>query len=270
MIVKEITAKNIISKSNLPSADYVINPYVGCSHACIYCYARFMKRFANHDEDWGKFVDVKINGEELVPDKLDKYRGKKIFISSVTDPYLHYEREYKLTRRILEKLLDIDAEIHIQSKSDLITRDIDLLKQFKNIKVGITMTALDDTIRREVEPYTASVEKRIKGLQVLSEAGIYTYSFISPILPYLTDWQGIIEQTREYVKEYWFENLNVKGTVWQDIARWIKQKHPELYSKYNDIYFGRSDYWDVEEARIADYCQTNGINHKIYFHHGGD
>jgi DNA repair photolyase len=268
MIVKEIKAKNIISKSNLPSADYVINPYVGCSHACIYCYARFMKRFTNHEEDWGKFVDVKINAEELVPANLEKYRGKKFFIASVTDPYLHYEKEYKLTRGILERLADIDAEINIQSKSDLITRDIDLLKRFKSCKAGITMTTLDDTVRREVEPYTASVERRIKGLQALSEAGIYTYSFIGPIFPYLTDWKGIIERTKPFVKEYWFENLNVKGTVWQDIAKWLKQRHPELYDKYYDIYFGRSDYWDVEEARISEYCIENGINHKIYFHHG--
>lgn len=268
VIVRELTAKNIISKSNLPSADYVINPYVGCSHACIYCYARFMKRFTNHEEPWGKFVDVKINADELIPNNLEKYRGKKFFIASVTDPYLHYEREYKLTRKLLEKLVDIDAQIDIQSKSDLIVRDIDVLKQFNSCKAGITMTALDDTIRREVEPYTASVEKRVKALQALSEAGLFTYVFIGPIFPYLTDWIGIIERTKPFVKEYVFENLNVKGTIWQDIANWLRGKHPELYQKYYDIYFGRSDYWAVEEARIVEYCRQNGIRHRIYFHHG--
>lgn len=268
MIVKEITVKNIISKSNLPSADYVINPYVGCSHGCIYCYARFMKRFTNHEEPWCKFVDIKLNGAELIPDKLDKYTGKKFFISSVTDPYLHYEKEYKLTRSILEKLLDIDAQIDIQSKSDLITRDIDLFKQFKTIKVGITMTTLDDKVRREVEPYTASVERRMKALEMLHNQGIYTYVFIGPIFPHLTDWRGIIESTKTYVQEYVFENLNVKGTVWKDIELWIKQKHPELYSKYREIYFGKSDYWEAEEAQIADYCAQNNIKPRIYFHHG--
>lgn len=268
MIVKEITAKNIISKSNLPSADYVINPYVGCSHACIYCYARFMKRFTNHEEEWGKFVDVKTNAVELVPDKLDKYKGKKFFISSVTDPYLHYEKEYKLTRRVLEKLIDIEAQIDIQSKSDLIIRDIDLIKQFKNCKAGITITTLDDKVRREVEPYTASVEKRLKALEVLNEAGIFTYVFIGPIFPHITDWKAIIEKTKSYVNEFVFENLNIKGSVWNDIAKWLKQKHPELLGKYNDIYFGKSDYWKTEEAQISAYCLENGISHRIYFHHG--
>ena len=129
-----------------------------------------MKRFTNHEEEWGKFVDIKINAVELIPDKLDKYHGKNFFISSVTDPYLHYEKEYKLTRKVLEKLVDIDAQIDIQSKSDLIVRDIDILKQFNSCKAGITITALDDKVRREVEPYTASVEKRMKALQALHEA----------------------------------------------------------------------------------------------------
>lgn len=268
MIVKEITAKNIITKSNLPAADFVINPYVGCSNACIYCYARFMKRFSNHQEEWGKFVDIKMNAAELVPDKLDKYRGKSFFVSSVTDPYLHYEKDYKLTRSVLEKLVDIEAQIDIQSKSDLIIRDIDLFKQFKRCRVGITMTTLDDKVRREVEPYTANVENRMKALQTLNEAGIENYIFIGPILPYITDWRGIIETTKPYVRKYVFENLNIKGSVWQDIVKWLKLKHLELYSKYNDIYFGKSDYWQIEEAQISKYCIENGINHSIYFHHG--
>jgi DNA repair photolyase len=268
MIVKEITAKNIITKSNLPSADFVINPYIGCSHACIYCYARFMKRFTNHEEEWGKFVDVKINAADLVPNNLDKYRGKSFFISSVTDPYLHYEKDYKLTRRVLEKLVDLEAQIDIQSKSDLIIRDIDLFKQFKSCRVGITITTLDDKVRRAVEPYTASVEKRMEALQALGEAEIDNYIFIGPIFPYITDWKEIIETTKPYVKSYVFENLNIKGSVWKDIAEWLKQKHPELYEKYIDIYFRKSDYWEIEEAQISEYCLENGINHSIYFHHG--
>lgn len=268
MVVKEVEAKNIITKSNLPSADFVINPYVGCSHACIYCYARFMKRFTNHEEEWGRFVDAKINAADLVPKKLDKYQGKQFFVSSVTDPYLHYEKEYKLTRRVLEKLVGVDAELQIQSKSDLIARDIDLFKQLNNCKVGMTVTTLDDKVRREIEPYTASVEKRLKALEQMSREGLYTHVFIGPIFPYLTDWKGIVETTKPYVKEFLFENLNVKGTVWQDIARWLKQKHPELYDKYVDIYFKKSDYWERVEAEIRAYCEESDINGRIFFHHG--
>jgi DNA repair photolyase len=99
--IREIKAKTIITKSGL-DVDYVINPYVGCLHGCIYCYARFMKRFTNHHEPWGKFLDVKINASELIPKNSKKYKGKAIMISSVTDPYQPAERKYKLMRGILE------------------------------------------------------------------------------------------------------------------------------------------------------------------------
>lgn len=139
MKLNEIKASSIITKSNLPDADYVINPYVGCMHSCIYCYARFMKRFTGHTENWGEFVDAKINASELIPEKTSKYKGKSIFLSSVTDPYLSFERKYQLTRKVLKKLISLEPNLGIQTKSDLIVRDIDLLKQFKYCEAGLTI-----------------------------------------------------------------------------------------------------------------------------------
>ena len=114
----------------------------------------------------------------------------------------------------------------------------------------------------------ASVEKRLRALKSLHDAGLFTYVFIGPIMPYVTDWKGIIEATCSHVDEYVFENLNIKGSVWQDISKWLKQKHPELYDKYYEIYFGDSDYWEMEEKRIGHFCKEKGINNRIYFHHG--
>ncbi|MEK6816502.1 MAG: radical SAM protein, partial [Nanoarchaeota archaeon] len=136
--VKEIKANEIIVKSNLPDADYVINPYVGCTHSCLYCYARFMKRFTGHTEPWGKFIDIKVNAPGLIPAETSKYRGKSIFLSSVTDAYQPLERKYQLTRKILWKLIPMQPDLSILTKSDLVLRDIDLLKQFKGCEVGFT------------------------------------------------------------------------------------------------------------------------------------
>lgn len=152
MTTAEITARSIITKSNLPEADYVINPYTGCSHACRYCYARFMKRFTGHSEPWGSFVDVKLNAPDLIPEKSGKYRGKSVFLSSVTDPYLPQEKNYGLTRQILERLIPLEPRLGIQTKSDLIVRDIDILKQFESCEAGLTITTLDDKVRKEIEP----------------------------------------------------------------------------------------------------------------------
>ena len=101
MIVKDIHVKDVITKSNLPVCDYSVNPYIGCQHACKYCYACFMKRFTNHAEDWGDFIDVKYWQPIKNP---QKYAGKELFIGSVTDPYQPVEEQYRRTRALLEEL----------------------------------------------------------------------------------------------------------------------------------------------------------------------
>lgn len=268
MKIKKIKASSIITKSNLPDADYVINPYVGCMHSCLYCYARFMKRFTGHTEEWGKFIDVKINAPDLIPTKTTKYRGKSIFLASVTDAYLPLERKYQLTREILKKLILLQPNLGVQTKSDLVLRDIDLLKQFKNCEVGFTITTLDDNLRKEVEPFASSIQNRIKALEKLKEKGIRSYVFIGPILPFLTDWKQIIFKTKHCSDFYMFENLNVAGSIWESVKNWLKAKHPELLEKYEHIYFSKNDYWNIVETEIKSFCLTNNIDCRIYFHHG--
>jgi len=268
MKIKEIQASSIITKSNLPDTDYVINPYVGCAHSCIYCYARFIKRFTGHAEEWGKFVDVKINAPDLIPAKTTKYKGKSIFLASVTDAYLPLEKKYQLTRKILKKLIPLQPDLGVQTKSDLVLRDIDLLKQFKNCEVGFTITTLDDNLRKEIEPFTSPVKNRITALEKLKRAKIKTYVFIGPILPFLTDWKKIILETKHCSDFYMFENLNVAGSICGSVKNWLKNKHTYLLKEYERICFSKSDYWDKIEEEIKQFCKKEKVNYKIYFHHG--
>ena len=113
MIIKEINVKDYLTKSNLPSSDYVINPYIGCPHGCKYCYASFMKRFTGHTEDWGDFIDIKICNKPIDLKKID---NKNVFLSSVTDCYNKYEEEYRITRNILEQLVDSNCNLSISTK----------------------------------------------------------------------------------------------------------------------------------------------------------
>lgn len=124
MKIKEqvIGVKDYLTKSNLPASDYVINPYVGCFHGCKYCYACFMKHFSKHDEPWGSFIDIKYCTKPINKNRL---KGKTVFLSSVTDCYNKYEEKYRITRKILEQLVDVDCFVNISTKSDLILRDID-------------------------------------------------------------------------------------------------------------------------------------------------
>jgi len=188
-------------------------------------------------------------------------------ISSVTDPYQPAERKYQLMGGILEKLILLKPDLCLMTKSDLIVRDIDLLKKFKKCIAGVSLSLLDDKIRKEVEPFASPIERRLNAVKQLKQAGIRTFIFISPIFPYLTDWQGIIAKTKNFVDEFWFENLNLYPSLRYNIFQWLRNCRPKLVKKYRKIYFTKNDFWEIVEKEIKDYGKKNSLNFKIYFHH---
>jgi len=181
MILREIYARSILSKSQV--FDYVVNPYVGCQHSCVYCYARFMKRSTGHKEPWGEFVDVKINAPALLKHEIDKRPPGRVWISGVCDPYQPPEGKYELTKKCLKILIQHDWPITVQTKSPLVLRDIDLFRRGDKIEVGLSVTSADDEIRKLFEPSAPSIKERIKALEELHLAGIRTYAMIAPMLP---------------------------------------------------------------------------------------
>jgi len=183
LIIREIKAKSLLTKSRIPGVDYCVNPYVGCSHGCRYCYATFMKRFTGHTEPWGSFVDVKINAPEILQKQLKRAKRGRVLISSVTDAYQPIESKYKLTRQCLEALLQCQFPVDILTKSPLVLRDTDLIKKFKDIAVGITITTNDEKMQKIFEPNAPSIMARIRTLKALHDKGINTYAFIGPVLP---------------------------------------------------------------------------------------
>jgi DNA repair photolyase len=181
MIIREIYARSILSKSQV--FDYVVNPYIGCQHGCIYCYARFMKRFTGHKEPWGEFVDVKINAPALLRHEIGKRPPGRVWVSGVCDSYQPLESTYKLTRQCLEVMVQFSWSITVQTKSPLVLRDIDLFRRSDKVEVGLSVTTADDRIRKWFEPGAPSVKERIKALEELHLAGIRTYAMIAPMLP---------------------------------------------------------------------------------------
>lgn len=182
MIVRERTARSILSKSKV--YDYVINPYTGCAHGCYYCYAHFMKRFTGHSENWGEFVDVKINAPELLRTEIRKKRKSgRIWMSGVCDPYQPLERRYRLSRQCLEIMVEHRWSLTIQTRSSLVLRDIDILEDADNAEVGLSIPTADDRIRKIFEPRAPKIEERIEGLDRLHRAGIKTFAMLAPLLP---------------------------------------------------------------------------------------
>ena len=259
--------KNIITKSNIPSIDFVVNPYVGCQHGCIYCYAEFMIRFTGHKGDkWGQFLDIKRF--DLKKIKPQKYNGKKILLSSVTDPYIPSELKYQNTRKTLEALLGTKAEITILTKSKFVERDIELFKEFENIEIGISISTLDEDFVKIIEPGASRPKERLNVVKKLYENDLKTYIFISPFFPGITDYHQIIENSLDFTEFYMFENLNFRPHNIPRIFKIIEEHYPNLLPLYKEFRYDPSR-WDSLEEEINNYCKKSKLNYSIEFHHGG-
>lgn len=259
-IIREIEVQSVMTKSSLPVGGFSVNPYVGCPHACKYCYASFMKRFTGHTEPWGTFLDVKHWKPITNPHKYD---GQRIVIGSVTDGYNPYEEESCRTRRLLEELKGTNAEIMICTKSDLVLRDLDLLKKFPKVTVSWSINTLDEQFRMDMDR-AVSIERRIEAMKKVYEAGIRTVCFVSPIFPGITDVKSIIGRVRDFADLIWLENLNLRGQFKGTIMSYIRENHPDVYALYDEIYNKkRMDYWESLEKEISMFAKQNGFPYMV-------
>ena len=280
MVEREIEVSDYVSPSKL--SDYVINPYVGCPHACRYCYASFMRRLTNRNELWGDFLDVKRCSKPLGKKRLT---GKSVFMSSVTDCYNPLEAKYRVTRRILEELATIECELSITTKSNLLLRDLDLLKArtrlFQRpatlfdessqdrcgIRVVSSINTLDEGFREEMDR-ASTIAERLDMLEKCRREGIPTILFMSPIFPYITDFRAIVDRAATIVDAIWFENLNLRPGYKEDILAYIHARYPQYYQGYLAIYQRRDlSYWLALKEEIADYCTRVGVSYQIMFHY---
>ncbi|MBQ6629118.1 MAG: radical SAM mobile pair protein B [Methanobrevibacter sp.] len=260
MIINHREVKSVISKSNLPIAGFTVNPYIGCAHACKYCYADFMKRFTNHKEKWGTFVDVKYWPNIKNP---QKYSGKTIIVGSVTDGYHPCEKEFKKTREFLKELEGVDANLIITTKSSLILRDLDLIKKFPDPIISLSINTLDEEFRKDMDN-ASPISERLNTLKRFHDEGIKTVCFVSPIFPGITDVFEIINEVSDYVDYIWLENLNLRGAYKKVILDYIREKHPDLELLYEDIYKHKNmDYWSELDKKIENFANKNGYMYVI-------
>lgn len=257
-IIQEIEVKSVLSKSDLPVCEYSVNPYVGCPHACRYCYASFMKRFTNHPEPWGDFLDVKYWPEIKDP---QKYAGKELFIGSVTDPYNPQEEIYGRTRALLEQLQGSGAKISIATKSDLILRDLDLIITFPDARVSWSINTLDETFREDMDK-AISIQRRLTAMETFHKAGVRTTCFISPIFPGITDVKEIIQRAKAQCNLIWLEDLNLRGGYKTVIMDYIQRKHSDLLPLYREIYDNNDRrYWELLDSELKAWAAEIGLDY---------
>ena len=228
LIVKEIQAKTILSVSKI--YPYVINPYTGCQHGCSYCYARFMKRVTGHKEPWGEFVDVKINAADLLRKEIKKKPRKQVWVSGVCDPYQPLEATYQLTRQCLEILAHNTWPVVIQTRSPLVLRDMDIIKDARDFEVGFSVTTAGEKIRELFEPNAPPIADRIQALDELHKAGIRTYAMIAPVLPGAEGLAALLKGKVDYIL---IDRMNYH------YADWVYKKYG-LEDKLSDEYFYRT------------------------------
>ena len=194
--VTDAPARTIIARNDSPdiSFDQSINPYRGCEHGCVYCYARPTHCYLGHSAglDFETKLYAKPNAAALLEQELahPRYVPKVIALGTNTDPYQPIERERRLTRSILDVLERTGHPVGIVTKSALITRDIDILARMAArglVKVALSVTTLDRHLARAMEPRAATPSKRLEALRQLSEAGIPTAVMVAPVIPSLTD-----------------------------------------------------------------------------------
>ncbi len=244
--IRSVQAKTILTKSGLPGSDWVINPYNGCLFGCMYCYAAQIARWKHPNEVWGTYVDVKENAPDILKSELEKMQRKtgtkdfgSIFFSSVTDPYVGVEAKYHLTRKCLEVLADFGymGSISLQTKSPLVTGDIDILTRLHNVQIGFTVTTLDDAVSRFLEVGAPPVSARIAALKTLHNAGIKTYAFIGPLLPHFTNTPEKITKLLDTleevgVQEVWFEHINLSPKIKERLFSYLTKNSPELIADF--------------------------------------
>ncbi len=250
---REIQARYILTKSRI--ADYCVNCYVGCGHGCVYCYARFMKRFTGHEEPWGKFLDVKVNAPDVLRREVKHKKPGRVFVSSVCDAYQPAEMRYRLTRACVQILVEKGFYVGVLTKSKLVMRDFDILHSCESCELGLTLTTMDENLRFRIEPGASPTWERIATLEKACNKGIKAWAFLGPFMPYLSDTDEALDALISAVAplplcRIYADKLNPLPGFWNSIASFLKRYRPDLLGNYLKLFFDRKEY--------ASYCADLG------------
>lgn len=265
--IREIESKSLLSRSRIHGVDYSVNPYLGCEHGCVYCYARFMLNCARSGADWGEFAYPKTNAPEVLA--REPPRAKRGLVSLSRLPTLSAHRgEIRADEKGADRAAGVYFPVSILTKSSLVRRDIDLLQQFDECEVGLTVTTLDERVRRVLEPRSVPVNERLVTLDTLRKSGIRTYGFVGPLLPFLTGetLEPLIDKLTIVGVEYIFvDRLNIKYGNWRTIREALIQHYPQLLPKYERVLFSTSDYFNGLKLKISELCEKSGLKHRFCY-----
>ena len=252
-----------LSKSRLPDLVYSLNPYFGCEHSCIYCYSPSVFRNEAVARNWGRFVKAKTNIAEVLAKEVQRYNSGVVGVSTVTDPYQPAEFKFSLTRQCLEILSRSNFPISIQTKSNLVLRDVDIIKPNK-AEVGVTLTSLADEIARKIEPCASTPESRVQVLEEFSSRGVKTWIFLGPIIPRVNDdsenINKILEIAERTKSRVLYDKLNLKHWVLERMTPVLEQFNEGLTRRMPELVEAGSVWWKTISSSIEKQSRELSVN----------
>jgi len=279
--VREEVAKSIIARNDSPdiSFDQSINPYRGCEHGCIYCFARPTHCYLGHSAglDFETKLYAKINAAELLERELahPRYMPKYIALGAVTDPYQPIERERRITRSILEVLDRTSHPVGIVTKSALVVRDIDILSRMAArdlVKVAISVTTLDRSLARKMEPRASTPPRRVDAIRALADAGVPVAVMVAPIVPALNDHEieAILAAARDAgASEAGYVLLRLPLELKELFREWLRTEFPDRAERVINILrsmHGGKDYtpeWRTRQRGKGPYADQIGLRFRM-------
>ncbi|GAA2981129.1 DNA repair photolyase [Microbacterium terrae] len=246
------TALNHVPGASAMPFDWTVNPYRGCSHACVYCYARGTHEYLELDagRDFDTQVIVKVNVAEVLQKELRKgtWMHEPVMLGTNTDPYQRAEGRYRLMPGIIDVLAESGTPFSILTKGTLLRRDLpQLARAAERVDVSLAMSIaiFDDALQHAVEPGTPSATARLETVRAATEAGFAVTVFLMPILPHLTDSIAMIDHALTRIREAGavrvvYGALHLRPGAKQWFLQWLEQHHPELVSSYRGLYPGAS------------------------------
>lgn len=263
MNVSECTNRAILSPCGLKNFDYQVDTYVGCGHLCYYCYV-----LENAETDWSKEIQIHQNIVDRLGEEIDRISPQTIYMGYHTDPYQPCEAEHRQTRNVLELLLKKGFSASILTKSGLVVRDIDILKEMKGAAVSVSMAFNEDPTRRLFEANTMANERRVDALRQLKHAGIRTGALVCPVVPYITDAVQLIDMLAPYTDEIWVYGLSINdrlGKNWLNSQKIISNHFPDYVEQIEQAIFSKEHpYWEQLRDQLAAIKKDRQLNLNIH------
>ena len=253
----------ILQPCSLEGYVYQIDPYIGCEHCCYYCYA-----LNQAETDWKQEVLIHQDITAQLNQELSELDPQPIYFGWSSDPYQPAEATHRQTRQAMELLAINGFSVCILTKSDLVVRDIDLLARMPGSSGGISIAFQDERVRGLFEHSAPSNTRRIDALKALKEAGIRTYTLITPIMPFITDIEILIDQIAPYADTIYTYALSIdseESRNWQYIRRILNSHFPELTERYRQITFTNDHpYWAELRQQLQRIQQTKQLDMRIH------